>query len=403
MIIKTKVLTTTDKQNLTDEQASNARTNIKAQGKLFTEDDSNIVLTDRYDEYGKYVGQTIKAAGGDEPVIYTGGTDIKVNGAEIKVDTTGTATGEHAFATGDATSATGENAVAMGTHTVANSKSQLVFGEYNIPDTAAGTAKGQYVEIVGNGTEETRKNIRTLAWNGDETIAGDLFFAYEEDKTPVSLRNLINQLKSATRFERVTELPDVGETNVIYLINDPTSAGPDTYREFIYYENTSTDPHTFEWLQIGDTTIDISGCVKTSDVDQTFNGTSVNPQSGVAIAAVISNFIKQVTTLPTGAAAGTIVQYVGDTTEDLTNGSFYRFNGTEWVELEYGRIYSEGDGISISSTNEIAVKLTTDSALKFTAAKELDDSNLKPWVGTKAELDALETTVNYKFYCTTDE
>lgn len=64
-----------------------------------------------------------------------------------------------------------------GFHNIANHRSQHVFGEYNIadPSTAAGLNKGTYVEIVGNGTaDNARSNARTLDWNGNETLAGNL-------------------------------------------------------------------------------------------------------------------------------------------------------------------------------------------------------------------------------------
>jgi hypothetical protein len=59
--------------------------------------------------------------------------------------------------------------------TIAQRQSQHVFGEYNIADTM-GTivTRGNYVEIVGNGTSNARSNARTLDWNGNEVLAGKL-------------------------------------------------------------------------------------------------------------------------------------------------------------------------------------------------------------------------------------
>ena len=66
---------------------------------------------------------------------------------------------------------------AEGYETTANHKSQHVFGEYNIADdsTAAATKRGNYVEIVGNGTSDNAlSNARTLDWSGNEVLAGKL-------------------------------------------------------------------------------------------------------------------------------------------------------------------------------------------------------------------------------------
>lgn len=87
------------------------------------------------------------------------------------------ATGAGAHSEGQSTLASGDCSHAEGLHTEANHAAQLVFGKYNDPDpsAAASTTYGDYVEIVGNGTDEnTLSNARTLDWNGNEVIAGKL-------------------------------------------------------------------------------------------------------------------------------------------------------------------------------------------------------------------------------------
>lgn len=61
-----------------------------------------------------------------------------------------------------------------GTGTIAQRKSQHVFGEYNVADTAGTTTtRGDFIEIVGNGTDAgLRSNARTLDWSGNEILAG---------------------------------------------------------------------------------------------------------------------------------------------------------------------------------------------------------------------------------------
>lgn len=81
----------------------------------------------------------------------------------------------YSHAEGYYTTASGQASHAEGSNTIAKSLSQHVFGEYNIPDTKTGPAsKGNYVEIVGNGTSNVRSNARTLDWNGNEVLAGKL-------------------------------------------------------------------------------------------------------------------------------------------------------------------------------------------------------------------------------------
>ena len=90
---------------------------------------------------------------------------------------TTTASGPQSHAEGGETTASGDYSHAEGKGTKATHKNQHVFGEYNIvdPSTASPSARGNYVEIVGNGTTTmNRSNVRTLDWSGNEVLAGNL-------------------------------------------------------------------------------------------------------------------------------------------------------------------------------------------------------------------------------------
>ena len=104
--------------------------------------------------------------------------------------TTTQATGLYSHAEGNQAIASGQGSHADGSYTIANHRSQHVFGELNAEDTstAAATARGNFVEIVGNGTgTNARSNARTLDWSGNEVLAGDLTF-----NGNVSLNSLMN-------------------------------------------------------------------------------------------------------------------------------------------------------------------------------------------------------------------
>lgn len=88
-----------------------------------------------------------------------------------------TASGIDSHAEGGGTNATGDCSHAEGNYTTAKHRSQHTFGEYNVLDssTATATNRGNYVEIVGNGTSTSaRSNARTLDWSGNEVLAGKL-------------------------------------------------------------------------------------------------------------------------------------------------------------------------------------------------------------------------------------
>ena len=63
----------------------------------------------------------------------------------------------------------------MGSHaeghfTIAGSDYQHVQGKYNIPDYL-----NWYAMIIGNGTKSLSSNALTVDWDGNQTIAGELY------------------------------------------------------------------------------------------------------------------------------------------------------------------------------------------------------------------------------------
>lgn len=91
----------------------------------------------------------------------------------------GVASGDYSHAEGSGSRASGGCAHAEGSNTVANHFAQHVFGANNVADDspASGTQRGNYIEIVGNGTDprpQSLSNARTLDWNGNERLAGKL-------------------------------------------------------------------------------------------------------------------------------------------------------------------------------------------------------------------------------------
>lgn len=96
------------------------------------------------------------------------------------------ASGGQSHAEGNTTTASGVNSHSAGFRTIANHRSQYVFGERNVPDpsSAASTARGNYVEIVGNGaTNDALSNARTLDWDGNERLAGNVYVNCNADST----------------------------------------------------------------------------------------------------------------------------------------------------------------------------------------------------------------------------
>lgn len=84
-----------------------------------------------------------------------------------------------AHAEGWQTTASGQSSHAEGEGTIANHRNQHVFGKFNIEDPSpmVADAEGYFIEIVGNGSgsaTSSRANARTLDWDGNEWLAGNL-------------------------------------------------------------------------------------------------------------------------------------------------------------------------------------------------------------------------------------
>lgn len=89
------------------------------------------------------------------------------------------ASGYASHAEGNGAKASGNASHAEGVGTIANKESQHVVGRWNVADPA-GSGSLTYLEIVGNGSENSRFNIRTLDYNGNEYISGTLTQSSDE-------------------------------------------------------------------------------------------------------------------------------------------------------------------------------------------------------------------------------
>ena len=131
------------------------------------------------------------------------------------------ANGDSSHTEGYGTTASGDCSHAEGYGTTANHAAQHVFGEYNIADPSSATSsqRGNYVEIVGNGTSTSaRSNARTLDWDGNETLAGKLSLA----NTTIDVTEADNGVSSDT-YTRLL-FTDGSSTTASYGISSVSSA-----------------------------------------------------------------------------------------------------------------------------------------------------------------------------------
>lgn len=133
----------------------------------------------------------------------------------------------------------------------------------------------------------------------------------------------INQL----HFEIVEELPQVGEPTIIYMILADDGEGEDYYDEYIYINNT--------WEKIGSTRIDLTPYATidyVDDITEQVYGQLQNIQDQVDDLDLSKQDVIQYSIMPTEVSAGTIVQYVGENTDNYTNGYFYKRGEEQYRE-----------------------------------------------------------------------
>lgn len=105
------------------------------------------------------------------------------------------ASGMHAHAEGNNTKAGGVYSHAEGSNTEAKGNTQHVQGKYNVIDES-----NKYAHIVGGGTSnDKRKNIHTLDWEGNAEYAGDVAATVNGKKVSMStLADILLQPGAAT-------------------------------------------------------------------------------------------------------------------------------------------------------------------------------------------------------------
>lgn len=125
---------------------------------------------------------------------------------------------------------------------------------------ADGEIAGLSEQVYGVSVQDTLAyKVSTIAANYITRLVNNLEYYY--DKNTVDTK--ISQVSRAM-FMKVSELPETGETNYIYLVpksNDPDTTDNDNYDEWIWTlqeKAQPTDPDVYAWEHLGSTDIDLS-------------------------------------------------------------------------------------------------------------------------------------------------
>lgn len=145
-----------------------------------------------------------------------------------------TASGLQSHAEGSNTVASGYYSHAEGSVTIAAGANQHVSGKYNIADN-----NNTYAEIIGNGTaDNARSNARTLDWQGNEVLAGDLTI-----NGNISISTALGSIPTV-----LNDLDDVDTSGVFsgdLMLKYDSQAGkwvPDSFIQSDWNESNLNDP-----------------------------------------------------------------------------------------------------------------------------------------------------------------
>jgi len=261
-----------------------------------------------------------------------------INVGVVGSSNTVSGTASDSFVSGTGNAVSGASSCAEGYGTVANHRSQHAFGEYNSADesTAAGTARGNYVEIVGNGTaDNARSNARTLDWNGNEWIKGNFKMggtSYDDPNAKeLATKEYVDEHAGTGSVTSVN-----GQTGVVVLTASDVGAGT-------YSKPSGGIPKT-----------DLASAVQTSlgladTALQSAPVTSVNGQTGAVSLSIptktsdLTNDIGYITNAPVASVngqTGAVTLTIPSTASDVgaiaapsspASGAFLVWNGSAWV------------------------------------------------------------------------
>lgn len=198
------------------------------------------------------------------------------------------ASGSASHVEGNGTTASSPHSHAEGFGTIANHKSQHVFGEFNTLDdsVASTTERGNYVEIVGNGTNgSSRSNARTLDWLGNEVLSGTI----EASGFGTTLDREVDrggvQLTQA-QYDALVSAGTV-DANTTYFITDANNTTA-SYAAGVTYDNTKSG---IDATNVQDAIDEVNNNLNDFIVTESIQTNSVTIEAG-ATGSVRATFVK---------------------------------------------------------------------------------------------------------------
>ena len=154
------------------------------------------------------------------------------------------------------------------------------------------------------------------------------YYLKSETYTQAEVNNLIGTIQQF-HYEIVQELPQTGANNILYLVPKSESQTQNVYDEYVYANNT--------WEKIGDTEIDLSGYVTTTDLSTALANYTTTTDLTTLLAG------KQNTIDSTHKLSSDLVDDTNATNKFVTSGEKTTWNGKQDV-IQYNVLPTAGAG-----------------------------------------------------------
>ena len=167
------------------------------------------------------------------------------------------------------------------------------------------------------------------------------YYLKSQTYTKAEVNNLIGQIQTVS-IQVVQALPSVGQPNIIYLVPSTSASQANVYDEYIYTNNA--------WEKIGNTDIDLSGYVTTSDLETALTSKQDTLISGTNIKTINSQSL---------LGSGDITIQGGESTDVRINGTSITSGGVADIKTQGTYNATSNKIATVSDLPDISTKQDT--------------------------------------------
>ena len=205
----------------------------------------------------------------------------------------------------------------------------------DLADIRSGAQKGAI--SAPQNTTYTKQEVDALIANFITRSVSDLvnYYLKSDLYTKAEVQQLIDAVKQF-RYQLAAELPTASQSTmgIIYLVPSPNPQQANAKDEYITIEVQSGGQTTYQWEQIGTTTIDLSGYYTSAQTDAAITAALNTALANYATSAQMTDAVNRIAFVERGLGKYDTVRTV--TLAQATAGKYVNVNGQEVSASGYG-------------------------------------------------------------------